>query len=479
MNLKKILGDALVSSVKLFVSILRGIVLIPIITKTAGESVYGTWVVLLAIVSIVSAVGSLHLHGTLIRYRPRETQEGQTLVDILALGLLIAGVVAFVTFILISRFGLLPQVENPVAVLYAVVAVIVSRIVFLILKNYPRACNKVKTYESIELAQLLLEGVFIAFAFWLYGSVLLGLWSLAGVSMLLSVPLMVAYLPRELRLPDVTAFGKYLRYGVPMVPKEMGRTLLTNADKYILNVLISPTAVAVYAVSYKVAQMIRNITTPLNSTLYPEISRAWEAQEMSEIGSLYRKIFTWYTLLGIPAVIGISILAEPLLAMLSTQAIADQGRYILPPLALGFYLRGYDNTLEYIFNAAEENSRLAKITIVASVLNVVLNLAAIPPLGIFGAVVASLVSQAIVLAYIYTYARKKVELPLPVGTVLKSLASALIMGGILVLQPVSLSGIYELVMLPILGVLIYVAVLLAMGGISVAELRGITSFVRS
>jgi len=479
MNLQKIFEDALASSVRLFISILRGIVLIPIITKTAGESVYGTWVVLLAIVSIISAIGSLHLHGTLIRFTPRETQEGQTLIDILTLGSLVAGIVAFVALIVINKFGLLPQVENRVAVLYALLAVIVGRIVFLILKNYPRACNKVKTYELIEFAQLLLEGVSIALAFWLYGSVLIGLWSLAGVSILLSVPLMVAYLPRELRLPDVTAFGKYLRYGAPMIPKEIGRTLLTNADKYILNVLISPTAVAIYAVSYKVARMIRNITLPLNSTLYPEISRAWESHEMSEISSLYRRIFRWYTLLGIPAVIGISLLAEPLLALLSTQAIADQGRYVLPPLALGFYLRGYDNTLEYIFNAAEENSRLAKITIVASVLNVVLNLAAIPPLGVLGAVLASLVSQAIVLGYIYTYASRKIELPLPARTIRKSLVSALIMGGVLVLQPLSLPGMYKLVILPIMGVLIYVVVLLAIGGVSVAELRSIASFVRS
>lgn len=478
MNTSKIFGDAFVSSIRLFLAILRGIILIPIITRLLGEAAYGTWVVLLAIISITTGIGGFHLYGALIRYTPQEKLQGQTLVDTVVLALGLAILISPTLVLIDLTFGVLPNTSRDKTIIAAVTLLLSSQIVLSVFKNYPRALNKVKEYELIEISQLLLEMVLLSFVFWQYRSIAIGLWTLTAVSVMLNILLGIIYLPREIRPPKVSSVSRYLRYSAPMVPKSMGTKILTNVDRYLLNIFISPTAVAVYAITYSVAMMLGNITTPLNSTLYPAVTQAWEEDDFANLQQLYRKIFRGYTILGIPAVVGLSILAEPILLLISTEQIARQGKYLLPALAFGFFIRGYDNPLAYVFNAAEENGKLAAITISAAVGNIILNVALIPSLGIFGAVIATLLSQFMIAGYLYIKAQSKINIYLPKSTLGRSGIAAFLMGIGLAFQPFSLQNLSKLILYPIFGVLIYGISLMVLGEFSFNEIKTITYKVK-
>jgi O-antigen/teichoic acid export membrane protein len=382
-------------------------------------------------------------------------------------------------YILAGIFNLLPLVEQNMSLLIAVSLLVGVRIIANILYNYPRARNQVKIFETINLSKLLLESLLLAVVFWWFQSIPLALWSLVGISTVFSAVLAVIYFPRDLHLPNVFSFRQYLEYGIPMMPKVMGARLLSNADKYLLTVLISPTAVAVYAVSYSIAKLLQNFTSPLNSTLYPAVSAAWEDGEFVRLGELYTQIFRGYTLIGVPAVAGVSILAEPLLTLISTERIAEQGVYILPWLAVTFYVRGYDNPLTYVLNAAEENIKLAKIVITASVMNILLNIILIPILGIFGAVVATLVSQLLVAGYIYANVKSKIDIQLPGRSIVRSVLATLLMAVILIFQPFVLSSIQKVILFPLIGVFVYLLTLFLIGEFSTREISIAISFLRN
>lgn len=471
MNTSKIFGDAFVSSIRLFLAILRGIILIPIITRLIGEAAYGTWVVLLAIISITTGIGGFHLYGALIRYTPQEKLEGQTLIDTLVLALGLAILVSALLILVELIFEVLPNAAQDNIAITAVTLLLSSQIILSVFKNYPRALNRVKEYELVEISQLLLEVIFLSLVFWQYQSIIIGLWALVVVSVVLNIILGILYLPREIRRPKIYSFDQYLRYSAPMVPKSMGTKILTNADRYLLNIFISPTAVAVYAITYSVAMLLRNITTPLNSTLYPSVTQAWEEGDFASLQQLYRKIFRGYTILGIPAVVGLSLLAEPILLLISTEQIAIRGKYLLPALAFGFFIRGYDNPIAYVFNAAEENGKLAIITVIAAVGNVVLNVILIPSMGVFGAVIATLLSQFIITGYLYMKVQSKIDVHLPKITLGRSIIATLIMAALLIFHPFQLQDVSKLILYPILGILIYIPTLIALGEFSFNEVK--------
>jgi len=469
MKLRKILGDTAFSSLRVLLTLLRGIILIPIITKFLGETAYGHWVILIAIVSVASSVGGLHLHGALIRYTPREDQKGQTLVDILSLGVAAAAIFSALVYLTVKVIGFAPDIIYSETIAIALSLLVAGRILILILKNYPRSHNRVKEFEIITIFQLILENLALAITLWHFRSLVAAIWVLVAIVFLLSGLLATRYLPRKLLVPNVSRFGQYLRYSIPMVPKATSSRVLTNADKFLITIFISPGAVAIYAVSFSIASLLRNLTNPLNPTLYPAVASAWDEGDYLGVQDLYHHIFRVYTLIGIPAVVGITILSEPLLLIVSTEQIASQGRYLLPALAVGFFFRGYDNPMAYVFNAAEENTILAKIIISAVIINVGLNLILIPSLEIFGAVIATFVSNFLITGCVYTFVKGKIKIRFPHRVMLRSSFATLLMGTVLIFQPFSLSATIKLGFYPLIGLLVYSIGLLLSGELSIGE----------
>jgi O-antigen/teichoic acid export membrane protein len=262
-----------------------------------------------------------------------------------------------------------------------------------------------------------------------------------------------------------------------MVPKDLGGRFLTNADKYIILYFLSPTAVSIYAVSYAAANVVQTFAQMLGPTLYPTVTSEWDDGNITGIRRLYTTIFEWYTFVGMPATVGISILAFPVLRLLSTPVIAREGQMVVALLALGFFIYGYNLPLTFIINAAEKNEELSKITVVAAVANVFLNIILLPLIGIFGAVIATIVAQSATTVYVYYHTRSMIGFEFPLITFGKAAFATGAMAVVLILIPFTLSWQLKLIAFPVLGVLTYLGVFILVGGFSREEIREAIQFV--
>lgn len=471
MDFSKILSDASVSLLRNVVSLLRGLVLIPLITKTIGTDVYGVWTVVLSVVGIVVTVGSVHSHGTLIRYASSEEDAKRITSEVMVItlsgvGLLTAGYVAAeLTVGLLSTQALVPSRE--VFTLW-VALLIGGEAVFSVLKNVPRAQGRVKTYEGIWIGRKLIEVAVLFLAFWITSDLIVAIAALATVVIAFDLALALKYLGLTFHRPTRENLRKYLSYGIPMIPKELSGTLLTHADKFLILYFLSPTAVGIYAVSYSLARALYSFSGVLNSTLYPSVTTAWDEGDVDSIRQLYSGVVRGYTILGVPAVAGVALLSQPVLRLISTEEIAVDGQLLLPLLAAGFIVYGYANPMMYVLNAAEENEKIGFITTVSAVLNIGLNAVLIPLYGLLGAVVATICSFLIITGYVVYHIRQHVRFSAPLRTVLISFLATGAMSGGLLLLPVD--GTLRLAAYPVVGVVIYSAVFLALGGATKAEL---------
>jgi len=409
-------------------------------------------------------VGGLHLHGALIKYSETEP-EGQAFTDTITLSLFAAGGTATMVLIGAAGYEYLVGFESIPSGVFLPAAVLVgSKIVLDLLFNYPRALQRVKRFEGLQVTRNLLETAVLVILFWWSGDIVTALWGLVGVTILLNVSLFGLYRRQLSSRPDPSKFRRYLSYGVPMIPKEAAGSLLHHVDKFLVLYFLGPVAAGIYAVVYAVGTVFTSATSIFNSTLYPNVVQAWENEEFDDLERFYGVFLRWYVILITPAIVGISLLANPVLRFISTNTIAQEGGLLVPVLAIAFAFQGLEFILSYPLQAAERTRIIAGITTAAVTLNIILNVAFIPVIGILGAAIATAIAFRIRTGALYWFASDHLDLRIPLNGAAHSLAATAVMGGCLLVLPID-SWLWKLGVFPLAGVIIFAMVFLFSGGI--------------
>jgi len=323
----------------------------------------------------------------------------------------------------------------------------------------------------VKLVRALAESVVLAVVFLLGGGIVAGFAALfALLAVINAVIVAIVFLRFDVPAPDPLNFRQYLAYGIPMVPKELSSKLLTHTDKYLLLYFFEPMAVAIYVVAQSICKPIVRLTAVFNPTLYPTISREWDDGHFGAITDIYRSIFRYYAILGIPAMVGIVVLAEPLISLLSTSEIARKGAHLVPVFIFGYFLRGYNTSLEYVLTSAERTDIIGMSVVVSALFNLVVNVALIPLFGIAGAAVATVMSYVLLFSITVYFAAAAITLTVPWKTIGRSSVAAATMGAVLLVVDPGSGVIPKLLLTPILGVVVYFGVLSVIGEFSKAEL---------
>ncbi|WP_162991429.1 lipopolysaccharide biosynthesis protein [Halostella salina] len=268
----------------------------------------------------------------------------------------------------------------------------------------------------------------------------------------------------------MTNYPVYVRYGIPMLPKAVSSGLLAQMDRYLILVLISPVAAGTYAIGRGLSAFITNISRVLNPTLYPSVSGAWEEDRFDEISKLYTDIIRYYFLIAIPAIVGLSYLAQPIITLISTPSISNESWILVPILGVGFFLRGIDNMLSYILTAAENTQKIAKSVMIAVCINIPANLILIHEYGITGAAIATVVAQSTAFILIYRYATSEIAFAIPWWSLSRSLLAAGIMLTSLYYLPLHFSIVLEIITSVSIGATIYATGLVLIGEFTPSEL---------
>lgn len=264
-----------------------------------------------------------------------------------------------------------------------------------------------------------------------------------------------------------------------MVPKEIGSKLLVNADKYLLLYLASPASAGIYAVAYSGSLILFGLTSALNPTLYPNVVQAWEEESYSDLQELYYRIYKWYTLIGVPACFGLILLSWPIVRLLSTSDIAQNGWLVFSILVISFFIRGYDNPIVYVLHAAEKNNLIALINVFAAALNIILNILLIPIYGLYGAVFATVVANTAITTYIYVKVNNIIDVNLPTEIIWKALISSTLMSSIIFIFIYDINWWQKLMVYPIVGVITYTIFVYLVGGLSNEDVNRISNIVKS
>ncbi len=273
--------------------------------------------------------------------------------------------------------------------------------------------------------------------------------------------------------PGVPLASPMLRFGLPTVPGEISLYALNWVDRILLiNIPASRAAglaaAGVYSIAYKLAQGV-TIFVRAFQLAWPPL--AYSIKSDAEAKVVYGRVLTYYLLVTGGVVTGLTLLAGPLVRLLTSQPSFYEAHKVVPLVATGVVFYGAYLVLVSAVARMGKTGSLFPVAAAGLVVNVIVGLLLIPDYDIVGAGIALVAAYLVLLGLMYLRARQTLGLIVEWRRVTQIVAVAAV---------VAVSGEYVLAEFGTLAVIerilwwgFYPVLLLATGFFSRAELAQI------
>jgi O-antigen/teichoic acid export membrane protein len=373
-----------------------------------GPAVLGSFFLFLAYYGIFDLIGDGGFGGAAVKRisEGRFQNEFYTAYVILRVALLCLSILVF---IIISPF--LSGIQENGLLVWLILALIVGTVYSIIGTNLygtaqvgiSQVSNLVNTIVK-NVIQIL--AVFIGFGI---GGLVAGF--IAG--MIAAAVLNARYIRLTFSNCERPHFDGLLSFSVWTFLSSGGALIFTYADTILIGQFMTETDVGIYRVAFQLASVASFMVIVFHTVLYPRISK-WHAEDnISMIEQALTRAFTYSLFLAIPITAGGILLADKLLYYFYSASF-ESGASVLPVLLFVQIANIFLYLQTMCLNAMDRPRISFSITAVSAVLNILLNIILIPPLGIVGAATATLVTMSLnaALAYIMLKSSLKIRIDL-------------------------------------------------------------------
>ncbi len=238
---------------------------------------------------------------------------------------------------------------------------------------------------------------------------------------------------------DVAMLRRMFRFGLPTMPAELSLYSLQFIDRIILVRLAGLAEAGLYALAIRFAQGVTVLTRGFQLAWPP---LAYSVQDDTEAKRVYALIVTWFLAVCTFTVIGFWLLARWIVRILAAPEFFESYEAI-GLLATGVTMYALYLVLVVILGRTGRTEFNLPATAIATVANIGLNLALIPPYGIVGAGLALVGSYVIVLGLMYWFTQRLFPVPYEWGrlALIVGVAAALVVGGELLLPTEGIVGL--------------------------------------
>ena len=456
---------------------LSGLIFIPIITKSFSTSDYGVWAQVNTLIALVPNVVNLGLPYTMVRFLAAEKDKNvikQSFYSMMAL-VLASTLIMIAVFLIFSTQIANALFDGNMQIMYIVTVISFLACINLMLLSYFRTFQKIAYYSAFLVLQTYIGvGVSIVLTLMNYPIEVVVLGLLSGY--LFVFVAMAILIVKELGIATkFKSLKDELKFAIPTVPNNVSSWVVDSSDKFVIGIFLGSAAVGCYSPGYALGSILLMFLTPFAVLLPAVLPEYFEAGDMDKVDTFLSYSMKYYLLITVPAAVGMSLLSKPLLYILTTTVIADNGFMITPLVALGAIFMGIYGIVNNIIILEKKTSILGYIWISVAILNIVLNIFAVPYLGIYGAGLATLICYFFAFAVTLIYSKRYARLPFDYKSIAKILVASIIMG--IFVSFANPTGIISILIVIAVAVLIYFIILILLKGINKKEVDLIKSMI--
>lgn len=382
-----------------------GYLLEVVLARVLGPEAYGEYTWVMATVYLLAVVGALGMPKASVRFiaEYRTNRHWQLLKGLFIRGLQLIGLTG-IALVAIVTVAILFLVESPTEawlLLLLFGAALVPLRSFLDFEmGVSRGLKKmVLAFAPTSIFRPLLLMGAIGFAVAIGTEVSSG--EALGLTALVYLVLVVGHgfviwrkLPDESRLSEARfAEKKWLRVSLPLLLAAASFMLLSRTDVIMLGILSDSRNVGLYNSASRTAQLTGYVAIALNSIAGPLISELFTRGERQKLQELAGRVSAWTFWPSLAIGLGLIVLARPVLGLFGSEFAA--ARIPLVVLVAGYVLASSVGSVAYLLDMTGYQDYTAKVVAMSSVLNIVLNVVAIPLLGAVGAAIATITSMMV------------------------------------------------------------------------------------
>ncbi len=471
--------DLSLASIAPFVKKVKGVALIPVITKWVGAGAFGVWKqfsITSGFIAVLATVGTAQVVNRYLApmERPERYSAHFLAIASFVLGvslLFTAGLLAVPQFASVRIFGEDTSLV-PLLFLAAYLPVLAFSNRLLTFLRSRRRFDIVAPLAVVrDLGSIILVATLILL--WKEIEYAIGglfLWEVGGMIATFELARRKANL--KIVSPDFSEAKKYFSFGVPLVLVTVGSRLAEFADRYVIVNTMGIEEVGIYSVAYAGGAIGVLFLKPIQRVLLPDFSVLVERGKRKKLERRLRGVVKYFIASQFGILIALIFLGEAALLLVSNRSFLS-GLAVLQIIPFGIMAYGLLQIGTQVLNAEESTRLVGLIWICVGALNVITNLFAVPVFGLEGAAMATVLSYIMGAAACWVILLRSYSLQFQWGIPLKILVSVAVTGILLFLckKYTDLDLIYTLTVQGCIGSIVYVGVLLLSGFVDKKEKR--------
>lgn len=228
--------------------------------------------------------------------------------------------------------------------------------------------------------------------------------SIALVQVVFGFFLVVSYCRKAGKIFDTRWWGKALKLHLPLLPHSLSLTVLSSADRVMINNLVGATETALYSVAYSAAMVINLIKLSLVNALTPWI---YECIKHRNFETLKKKSNMIIILVMTMSFTFILFAPELILFVGSKQYYS--AIYVVPPVAASVFFTFLYNLFSTVEFYYEKTKEIMYASVMAAVLNIILNAIFISWFGYVAAAYTTLICYMMLSVAHYVVMKKVIK----------------------------------------------------------------------
>ncbi len=219
--------------------------------------------------------------------------------------------------------------------------------------------------------------------------------------------------------------SKLFSYGFPLLMSSIGFIFIGQIDTLLLTHFRTLSEIGIYNVVLPTAMLLVTLGSSFALVILPLISEYWARGKKLEISRIINHLYSIVFILVIPISLIMILYSNLILNFLFGPNFVF-GSSALKILAIGAIFYSLATINNNLIVAVGKPKIVTKLILLAALLNLILNLLLIPPFGIIGAALATMVAYLVILILSTYQVSKLVKIKVPVFNWIKTLFAGVI-----------------------------------------------------
>ncbi len=370
------------------------LITLPIITFYLTKDEFGIYDLITILVTVFLPIATLQMQAVAFRFllnKKKKKDKSIVISNIMYFTLFSSTIALTILFFILFKIDVITRI--------IIITYYLLDTYLITIQQIARGLSKNKEYSSSVVLSSIVE---LVFTFTFLAHFKLGLLGIL-ITLILSHCISLLYLCLKIKLfsyvkislLSLSVIRGFLRYSWPLIPNSLSSWIIQLSDRIIISLFLGIGANAIYSVANKIPNLFNIFQGTFNMAWQESASIAVHSEDSNDYYSrMFSFVFNAYV--GVMAlVIGFS----PILFFLLIRGNYIQSYKHIAILFMGSFFSGISSYIGGIYIAHKKSKEIGLTTIVAALVNLIINISLINFIEIYAASISTMVSYLFLALY--------------------------------------------------------------------------------